>query len=86
MDPAVPPAPDFAAAVRAVRRRSGMSQKAAAARLGLSPAHLCNVENGVSQPSLRLLDRVRAAFGVCPVAVAVALSGRPLPDPAEYRS
>jgi transcriptional regulator with XRE-family HTH domain len=54
---------DIAAALRAARRTTGLSQKKLARRVGLSAGALSRYESGASQPSLPTLDRILAACG-----------------------
>ena len=49
---------------RSLRERLGITQRAAADLLGISPVHLCNVENDKSQPSSSLLDKYEELWGV----------------------
>ncbi|MFD7030780.1 helix-turn-helix domain-containing protein [Streptomyces sp. NPDC059917] len=49
------PSTTVAPQLRELRRRAGLTLEAAAARAGLSPAHLSRLETGRRQPSLPLL-------------------------------
>ncbi|MET9700267.1 XRE family transcriptional regulator [Streptomyces sp. NPDC006529] len=49
------PSATVAPQLRELRRRAGLTLEAAAARAGLSPAHLSRLETGRRQPSLPLL-------------------------------
>lgn len=49
---------------RSLRESFGLTQRAAADRLGVSYVHLCNVEKGHSRPSPDLIGRYREVFGV----------------------
>jgi transcriptional regulator with XRE-family HTH domain len=49
---------------RALREQLGLSQKDAAAELGISNVHLCNIEKGNSQPSPELLATYRELWGI----------------------
>jgi len=49
---------------RSLRESFGLTQRAAAERLDISFVHLCNIENGKSNPSPDLLLKFREAFGV----------------------
>ena len=65
-DAAPPPDPlaaDVAAAVAALRRHAGLSERAAARRLGTSQTQLRRMEDPRYLPSLRSLARLAAAFG-----------------------
>ncbi|MBQ9409682.1 MAG: helix-turn-helix transcriptional regulator [Clostridia bacterium] len=50
--------------IRDVRVQYGFSLELFAARLGVSPSHLCNIESGRKQPSLDLLVKIAAEFDV----------------------
>jgi transcriptional regulator with XRE-family HTH domain len=49
---------------RDLRETIGLTQRAAAEKLGISYVHLCNIENNKSVPSSALLDRYRELWGV----------------------
>ena len=49
--------------LRERRRSSGLTLEAAAARVGLSPAHLSRLETGQRQPSLPVLLGLSRAYG-----------------------
>ena len=49
---------------RSLREQLGLSQKEAAAELGISNVHLCNVENDNANPSPELLAKYRDLWGV----------------------
>ena len=55
---------ELGAAARNLRESFGITQRAAADRLGVSYVHLCNVEKGNSRPSPELVERYREVFGV----------------------
>ncbi|MGW6875518.1 helix-turn-helix domain-containing protein [Streptomyces xanthophaeus] len=55
--------PSVAPQLRALRRRTGLTLEAAAARAGLSPAHLSRLETGRRQPSLPLLLELARTYG-----------------------
>ncbi|MGI5253739.1 helix-turn-helix domain-containing protein [Actinacidiphila glaucinigra] len=57
------PLPDVAPQLRALRRRGGLTLEAAAARAGLSPAHLSRLETGQRQPSLPMLLALARTYG-----------------------
>jgi len=54
----------FGESARALREQLGLSQKDAAAELGISNVHLCNLEKNNSNPSPELLDKYRELWGV----------------------
>ena len=49
---------------RFVRQHLGLTQRAAAAALSISPVHLSNVERGVTPPSALLVSRFTAVYGI----------------------
>lgn len=49
---------------RELRETLGISQRAAAEKLGISSVHLCNIEKGKSAPSPALLDRYHELWGI----------------------
>lgn len=49
---------------RSLREQLGLSQKDAAAALGISNVHLCNIEKNNSQPSPELVAKYRELWGV----------------------
>ena len=51
-------------AARDVRMALGLSQRQAAAELGITAAHLCNIETGSSNPSLFLIWRYQHLWDV----------------------
>ncbi|MFB7171017.1 helix-turn-helix domain-containing protein [Streptomyces sp. NPDC056254] len=55
--------PAVAPQLRELRRRTGLTLEAAAARAGLSPAHLSRLETGRRQPSLPLLLGLARMYG-----------------------
>jgi transcriptional regulator with XRE-family HTH domain len=67
---------DAARALRAARRRAGLSQSALAERAGTSQASVSAYENAGKSPSVATLDRLLAAAGsrltVAPAAVLLA--------------
>lgn len=52
-----------------------MSQREAAAKLGISTVHLCNLEKEKTNPSPELLTKYRAVFGVDVYVLAWCLFG-----------
>ena len=54
--------PAVAPRLRELRRESGLTLEAAAARVGLSPAHLSRLETGQRQPSLPMLLALARAY------------------------
>jgi transcriptional regulator with XRE-family HTH domain len=49
---------------RDLRETFGLTQRAAADRLGISYVHLCNIEHNKSRPSPELMQKYRDLFGV----------------------
>ena len=64
---------DFAAAMAALRRERGLSQRKVAADLGISQAQLSHYENGAREPGLNFVCRACDYYGVS----ADYLLGRP---------
>ena len=65
------------AALRAIREAVGISQKTLAARAGLSPAALSQVESGVHGLHIEKVRRLADALGVPLDAIS---TGEPEPD------
>ncbi|WP_236241263.1 helix-turn-helix domain-containing protein [Streptomyces sp. CC228A] len=61
--PASDALPDVAPRLRELRRRRGLTLEAAAARAGLSPAHLSRLETARRQPSLPMLLGLARTYG-----------------------
>ena len=55
---------DFAAAMAALRRERGLSQRKVAADLGISQAQLSHYENGAREPGLNFVCRACDYYGV----------------------
>ena len=55
---------DFAAAMAALRRERGLSQRKVAADLGISQAQLSHYENGAREPGLSFVCRACDYYGV----------------------
>ena len=55
---------DFAAAMAALRRERGISQRKAAADLGISQAQMSHYENGAREPGLNFVCRACDYYGV----------------------
>ncbi|CAL9608434.1 HTH-type transcriptional regulator PuuR [Streptomyces sp. enrichment culture] len=62
-DPEADELPAVAPQLRELRRRSGLTLEAAAARARLSPAHLSRLETGRRRPSLPLLLGLARTYG-----------------------
>lgn len=60
-------------AARYLRNRFGLSQRDAAAELGISYVHLSNIENGKALPSPTMLDKYREAWGIDLYMLAVGM-------------
>jgi transcriptional regulator with XRE-family HTH domain len=65
---------------RDARARGGLSQRALAARAGVTPATIARIEKGRMQPTLALLERIARAAGF---SLTVALEQ---PDPDERKA
>ena len=46
-----------------LRETRGLTQRAAAELLGITPVHLCNIEKGNANPSRELLSKYREVLG-----------------------
>ncbi|MFV0373197.1 helix-turn-helix domain-containing protein [Microbacterium sp.] len=68
LDPAAD-GPDVGARLRDLRRRQGMSARALADTLGISPSAVSQIERGVLQPSVSRLIAITDALGVPLAAV-----------------
>ena len=55
---------DFSAVMAALRRERGISQRKAAADLGISQAQLSHYENGAREPGLNFVCRACDYYGV----------------------
>ncbi|MFF4649168.1 helix-turn-helix domain-containing protein [Streptomyces sp. NPDC001380] len=80
--------PGLGPRLREERRRSGLTLEAAAARVGLSPAHLSRLETGRRQPSLPVMLGLSRAYATTvaellgeepPQQDPVVRGGRPVP-------
>lgn len=60
---------------RYLRERKGLSQKAAAELLGITPVHLSNIEHNKSSPSPSLLSRYKELWGIDLYVLAWCLHG-----------
>ena len=60
---------------RYLREMHGLTQRAAARKLGVSVVHLCNVENDKASPSNDLLGRYRQCWGIDLYVLAWCLHG-----------
>jgi len=72
---------DFAAAMAALRRERGISQRKAAADLGISQAQMSHYENGAREPGLNFVCRACDYYGV----TADYLLGRSAPQGGNSR-
>jgi transcriptional regulator with XRE-family HTH domain len=68
---------------RHLRKSLGLTQRAAAEKLGISCVHLCNIENNKSAPSPALVERFRELWKVDLYVLAWCLHGdtNGLPEP-----
>ncbi|NQT17455.1 MAG: helix-turn-helix transcriptional regulator [Planctomycetes bacterium] len=60
---------------RHLRNELGLTQRAAAEKLGISYVHLCNIEHNKSAPSPALLERYRELWNVDLYVLAWCLHG-----------
>jgi transcriptional regulator with XRE-family HTH domain len=70
---------------RYVRDRKQLTLREAAAKLGISHVHLCNIENNQAAASLQLLEKMKDVYGVDLVVLAWCLHGDPERLPASVR-
>lgn len=70
---------------RLVRERQGLMQKEAAALLGITTVHLCNIENNKAMPSAALIDKFRELWGVDIYVLAWCERGQTTDLPAEIQ-
>lgn len=61
--------------IRAVRYTLGLSQRAAAAVVGISHVHMNNIENGLASPTLTMLEKFYEAWGIDLYLYCAALEG-----------
>jgi transcriptional regulator with XRE-family HTH domain len=59
-------------AIKYLRDRLGLSQRAAARELGISHIHLNNIENGKVSPTADMLEKFYSTWGIDVYMVAVA--------------
>lgn len=62
--------------IRALRKEQGLTLETVAGRVGISVAHLSEVERGLKNVNNHLLERIASALGVQPVQL---LGGAPAP-------
>ena len=62
-------------AAKYIRHHSGLTQRAAAKRLGITSVFLCNVEHDRQSFSWETIDRFREVFGVDLYVTAWVISG-----------
>jgi transcriptional regulator with XRE-family HTH domain len=60
-----------------VREKKGLTVREAAHLLGITHVHLVNIENNHSAPSLNMLDKFKATYGVDLPVLAWCLFGDP---------
>jgi len=51
---------------REYRIKSGLTQQELADKLNISKTHISNIENGLKDPSVKLLVHMAAALNTCP--------------------
>jgi transcriptional regulator with XRE-family HTH domain len=71
---------------RRVREKQGLMQKEAAALLGITTVHLCNIENNKAIPSASLIDKYRQLWGVDIYVLAWCELGKSSDLPAAIRT
>ena len=70
---------------RYVRERKQLTLREAAAKLGISHVHLCNIENNHAVASLQLLEKIKDVYGVDLMVLAWCLYGDPDRLPTSVR-
>lgn len=55
---------NLGAAARYLRERLQLSQRKAAAELGISHVHLSNIENGHTSPTASMIEKYHTAWGI----------------------
>src|SRR3954469_15290400 len=60
---------------RYVRERKQLTLREAAAKLGISHVHLCNIENNRAVASLQLLEKMKDVYGVDLIVLGWCLYG-----------
>ena len=68
-----------------VRERRGWTLRGAAASLGVSHVHLCNIENNHAVASLQLLEKMKELYGVDLAVLGWCLYGDPEKLPEAVR-
>lgn len=70
-------------AAQQLRNRLDLSLRDAAAELGVSYTHLCNIENGKASPSPEMLEKFHDAWGIDVYMYALAFfpEDREVPGP-----
>lgn len=71
---------------RRVREKRGLMQKEAAALLGITTVHLCNIENNKAMPSSALIEKYRQLWGVDIYVLAWCECGKSNALPAQIRN
>ncbi len=66
---------ELGARLRSAREEAGLSQAAAAARVGLSRASITNIERGEQRVSLRVFVEMAAALGATPASLLPPADG-----------
>lgn len=52
--------------IRAIRKKSGLTQEQFSEKIGIEPAPLSNIENGKSYPSMQTTLKIFKEFGITP--------------------
>lgn len=70
---------DFWSICREVRKHLGWTQRHAAKVIGITHVHLCNIENGKADASLKLIGEMNHSYGYDLIVSAWMASGERLP-------
>ena len=65
-------------AILEIRKEKGLKQEAIALDAGTNTGHLSRIEQGIRQPSLRMLERLALALGVTLTELVSRAEGLPL--------
>ena len=63
------PIEDFAARIKALRAKRGLTQAQLAQRAGMSHGYLSRIEVGMQSPTLEVIEKLAAALEVKPAAL-----------------
>ncbi len=58
-------------AIRTIREHTGLTQTAFGQRIGASNVRLGKIERSETEPTFKLLGKIRECYGYCPLALLV---------------